>query len=179
MNTKKLISALLCLALCLCCLTGCSIFAPADDANKPEVGNDASTAVGKEIKFTESFTITDPADLDFDTRAVLFADVSNPTLQMYTSMGATVNEAYIIIYGKDGKPVAEYDYYLFADEASAGVFTAMAPAMQLTGLVGVNVQGSDMVEATSAMMQAQGLMADDSFDAFVQMYQTVYGYAKK
>ena len=178
MKMTKMFALILCLALGMSLLTGCDLFAPATEGT-PGGPTPSGNTDDTSIKFTDDYTITDPEDLDFDTRVVLYGDVSNPTLQMYVSMGITINEAYIVIYGKEGKPVAEYDYYLFADEASATAFGGMAPGMEMSGLVGKLMQGKDAIDSTSAMMQAQGLMADDSFESYVNMYKTAYGYTEK
>lgn len=161
MKFKKLIAML----LCALALTGCGLF------------TDGETGKGNEaIVLAEDYKITDPEDLDFDTRYVLYGDASNATLQLYASMGITIDEAYVIIYEKDGKAIAEYDYYAFADETSATTFLGVAVGMELEGLIGKNVQTQDMIDATIAMMISGGAMAGETAEDYAKMYETAYGY---
>ncbi len=187
---KKILLLVTCFAMLLS-LAACGLFAPvttptttAPTTTTPNNNNDPTDPKPTDapeawsISFKDGYKITDPEGLEFDNRAVLYADINNATLQMYMGMGVTINEQYIVIYEKDGKIIGEYNYMAFADEASVTAFQAMAPAMKVDGLKGTNYMDQDAIEVQIITMQANGMMTGESLADYVGMYEMVYMYAK-
>ena len=149
--------------------------APATDAPATEEPADPDEF---KIVVNDDLTITDPEGLDFDERAVLYADSNNPTIQMYMGMGVNIDMLYMVIYAKDDVVIAEYSYYVFSDEASATAFAGMAPTMTVNGLIGTNISDRDTVEATIIQMQLAGVMNGETLNDYVGMYEATYGYTR-
>ena len=76
------------------------------------------------MKVTDKYTIADPADIDFDTRYVLYGDaacagVTSVPAKDSNGVETKVECLYEILYLKDGQAVAEYKYYLSRSEEGA------------------------------------------------------------
>lgn len=195
MKTLKTITALILITMLIAAFAGCAgsqnisepTAVPASEnsqaqepakATEAPVADDPAASNEFKIVVNDNLTITDPEGLDFDERAVLFADINNPTLQMYVGMGVNVDMLYMVVYAKDGVVIAEYSYYVFADEASAATFQAMAPTMTVEGLIGMNVSDRDIIEGTIIQMQLAGVMNGETLDDYVGMYEAAYGYTR-
>jgi hypothetical protein len=184
MKKFKTIVVLMCVMLLMFTFVGCSN-GKDNNAGKDEPSNTPTQAEQNDdktaplsIKVNDDLTITDPEGLDFDDRTVLYANESNATLQTYVGMGVTIEEQYIVLYAKEDKVAGEYNYYVFADEASAAAFKGMLPTLEVTGLIGKNISTQDTIDSTIAQMQASGVMSGDSFNDYVGMYEKAYLYTQ-
>ena len=174
MKKIRLAAVVLCLSVLAASLAGCGLFA--DNKGNAAAEGSAENSVF-EIKLSDEVTIKDPEGLDFDVRYVLYADAGNATIQIYASMGVALNEEYVVIYGKGDKVVGEYQYFVFADEASQSTMQSMVPTMENYGLVSVNVQSDDAIDGVIASMIAAQMMTDETPASYADMYKNVYMYA--
>jgi hypothetical protein len=76
-----------------------------------------------EVKVTDKFTITDPEDIEYDTRYVLYGseDCIGVTSVPKKDNGVEtkVESLYVVLYVKNNEPAAEYRYYLSKSEEGA------------------------------------------------------------
>ena len=124
---KKLISILVC-AMIGIMMIGCGS-SDKDDAGKTDGKTEGKADVQDEkqtidkdfsLQMTDSYTFEDPAELDFDTRHVLYCDENTKMIsQVPAEYG--VKAGYSIIYAKDNAPVADYEFFVCdsADELRA------------------------------------------------------------
>ncbi len=170
MKKIKALAIILSMAL----LAGCSLF-----AQPSETSGDGEKKEGVlEIKLSDDVTIADPEGLEYDERYVLHADSSNPLVQFYASMGSTINEQYIVIYGKEEKILGEYTYCVFADEASAQAMVGMVPTMEIKGLIGVLVQDTNVLEGSIAQLIAAQMMTGETAADYANYYKDTYTFAE-
>ena len=123
---KKLISILMC-AMIGTTVIGCG---SSDKDGSKEAGSKTESEADREgetqavdkdfsLQMTDSYTFTDPQDIDFDQRFVLKGDESCKLLSDMANMGYPATAIYDIVYANDGAAAAEYQYFVAADEAGA------------------------------------------------------------
>lgn len=134
--------------------------------------------LGGEIKITDEFTFTDPEDIEYDTRYVYRGGPECGMLSSYSESDIGINDVFVILYANGETAVAEYQYYVFADEASE---QAMADAIQMQGavmdtdgLVGWIIQDADVLEANIASVASFGLISDETASAYTEIYTQTY-----
>lgn len=71
------------------------------------------------IEMTDTYTFTDPEDLDFDTRYVFKGDSTCKILVDMLNFDFRGVAMYEILYEKDGEAVGEYQYFVMEDEENA------------------------------------------------------------
>lgn len=170
--TKRfVITAAVCLSVAL---AGCS---------SSEKENGAGTSgeeekAGGEINITEEFTYTDPEDIEYDTRYVYRGGPECGMLLSYSEAGIGINEVYVILYANGEDAVAEYQYYVFADEASeqamAEALQVQGATLQTEGLVGWFSQEADVLEANIATAASFNLISDETASAYTEIYTQTY-----
>ncbi len=102
LTVKKLLSAILAMALLTAVLTACG---------------DKDTS----IKMTDTFTFEDPADLEFDSRYVVYGDKNCVPVANTPGM-LTMYDVYYA--DADGAPVANYKYMTFDTAENATAYIA-------------------------------------------------------
>ena len=84
---------------------------------------EAITGTGREesysIPMSRLYTFTDPADIRFDTRYVLYGDSSCNMARGLSNQGYSVEGVYEILYTYQGKCTGEYQCYVMDSEADA------------------------------------------------------------
>ncbi|XCP83880.1 hypothetical protein ABXS75_12460 [Roseburia hominis] len=173
---KKLVSIIMCIMLGAA-LVGCGSDKGSKDSSKEndtaEIDKDFS------IEMTDSFTYKDPEDLDFNQRYVLVGDESCKLLSDMKGFGYTATKVYDIMYGKDGKPVAEYNYFIAPDETSAAdlaeFYSSQGQNVMQEGTIVYAVSEGDTVEAAIAAFAAGGTLSEETLEAYVEMMKSYNG----
>lgn len=175
-NYKRLVAFLL--AGCMVMpMTGCSMFASGGDSAKQE---EKETG----IKISEDVTHEDPEDLDFDSREVLELPEGNGYLQMIKEQhDIEPKNGYVIIYGKEDKPVAYYEYLVMPDENQAEAYESSTAELaggtvSRIGAVTLFEKSKDDVEAETAAYIGMQLMDDDTMESYVSFYENTFEAVK-
>ena len=145
---KKILCVILALLLCAATLAACSPSSNNDQTepstqtpeNGGTTGATSAAPSGEGVKITDAYTFTDPADLDFDARYVLYLGPENPAIAMGAASGLTAQ--YIILYAKEEKALASYNISIYDTAESA---KANAEAMAAMGTTMNPVEGDDTV----------------------------------
>lgn len=160
-------------------MTGCSLFTSGDGGQKAEA-EEKKTG----IEITEKLTHEDPEGLDFDTQQVLDLPEGNGYLAMIKEQhGVEPKNGKIIIYGKEDKPVAYYEYLVMPDEDQAKTYMEKAAAagggtISNQGEVTIFEKSKDDVEAELAAYKGMSLIDDESFDSYVGFYEATFEAVK-
>lgn len=80
---------------------------------------ESSAAEFPDIVMTDTYTFTDPEELDFDTRYVYMGDSTSKILTDMLNYDFHGKAMYEILYSKDGEAVGEYQIFVMEDEANA------------------------------------------------------------
>lgn len=173
---KKLLSVSLAFAMIAALLCGCGLFAEEtdDDGGKSD-GNSRDP-----IKVTDSYTYKDPTDLDFDVRYVIYCDENSEAVAFMADEGMMA--IYIVIYGKDGKPVRHHtiEVYDTAENTQAATDTYNgygygAVIADEDPTVLYYLQEGDELEATILGYIGFGEMKDDSIESYVESMHESWG----
>lgn len=156
-------------------LSGCSLFATSDGK---EGGNSGSSGT---VKMTGNYSFEDPANLDFDTRYVLYCDENSLVIsQIPAEYG--ILASYSIIYAKDDAPVADYEFFV-CDSAEHAAATADLYASQGQTLLEAegdatvlySFSDGDTMEATLVSIQSFGMISEATVSAYVTFMQSSTG----
>lgn len=160
---------ILALSLAVCMLmtaAGCSMFAKGGGDKKEE---------SKGVKITEEFTHEDPKDLEFDERHVLkIAEGSELFAMMEEQMGVSVVSEYMVIYGKEDKPVALYEYVVAKDDENAKKYQDFlkesGAKSDVDGTLITMKKAKDDVDADMASLKAMNVIAEETMTEYVKFY---------
>ena len=159
---KKMLCIMLSLIMVLGLLSGCaSLFTSGDE------GGAAGGSTG-DIKMTDKYTFTDPADLTFETRYALYCDKNSPVVSTAASYG--VKAMYSIMYA-DGEdiPVAK---------AVIDLYTSFGTALSVVEedpCVLYSFAAADSVEAMIISFQASGIITEATASAYIEYYKSYSG----
>ncbi len=193
---RKILCMILALVMCAAMLAGCGSNGngktndtnpPSNSQNGEGTGNQAPNAVqpsaptGEGVQITDAYTFTDPADLDFDARYVLYMGPENPAVQMAADSGLTAQ--YMIIYAKEETVLASYNLSVYETAEAA---KAYAEGMAETNGTTVNpAEGDDTVmytysdaaamELVLTSLKEAGLFSDTNASSFVQFQVDMNG----
>ena len=174
---KNLLKAILLTLTAAVLLSGCSLFA----TSSGDSGNGGSGGSTGAIKMTDNYTFEDPADLEFDTRYVLFCD-ENSVMISSAPEEYGIKGSYSIIYTKDDAPVMDYEFYVCDSEehAQATVDMYAAQGAALTAAEGdpcvlYSTTDGDTFEANLVMFQSYGVLNEATASAYVEFMQTSTG----
>ena len=175
---KKLITVLLCLTLGLAA-TACGAGKDKGSSDAGDAGQETTVDKDFSLAMTDTYTYTDPQDLNFDQRFVLKGDESCKLLSDMKNFGYTATNVYQIIYAKDGEGAAEYDYYVTPDEASAQAlaqfYTSQGQQVTQEGNVLYSVMDGDTLQATIITLSSLGAMSGDTVEDYAEMMKSSYG----
>lgn len=159
---------------------------PSDPENpggdEPEVPSSgiSAAATKKEdcypIRMSDTYLYEDPAELDFDTRYVIYAgEGSMAAAAMGGQAGTTVSRVYEIVYTKDGEGAAEYKLFVAADAAGA---EAMVNVFGGQAVENIYIQYAD-ADTLKLMIQYGALYAglDETVEAYLQNMLDKEGYS--
>lgn len=168
----KKITVLVVTVCMMAALTGCSMFA----GDKEEKNDDKSGGV----KISDSFTHEDPEELEFDKRVVVTVPSDSLYLQdIKDQIGAEVSAMKTVVYAKDDKPVACYEYTTLASEDDVKTFTAYMDEMgmeyEVDGTMTTRVKNSDSLEAEIAAYVSMNMMPDETLDSYLNIFVESFG----
>ena len=109
---KKVLAILLGLVM-VTSFAGCSLFG----------GSSEAAITTGDIKITDSFTHTDPTDIEFESRYTLYSGDNQELIGWYKEDGYNFLREYFVLYGdKDDVPVLNYIYYVFETDEDANKY---------------------------------------------------------
>ena len=121
-----LLAAVMMTAFAACSSSPASTTSTASSASSAQESGEESTpsdnsgvAEGTAIQITDSFSISDPEGLDYDTRYVYQGSTGSTLINNMQMSGYNAQAMYEILYAKDGQAVGEYQVIVAADEAAA------------------------------------------------------------
>lgn len=168
---KKFVSILLVLMLLLS-MTACgSLFSTGNGNSGKNEGNS--------IKISDSFDHVDPEGMEYAARYAYTSGKNEPGLveSFKEYYNLDIVEQFMIIYAdKDDKPLAQYEYYVMADEEQAkqccvelgeDIFTAQ-------GNVAVMVSDAEMTQMMIDMNMQYGSLTENSCKAYAEFMKEGY-----
>lgn len=183
---KKLISILMC-AMIGTTVIGCG---SSDKDGSKEAGSKTESEADREgetqaidkdfsLQMTDSYTFTDPQDIDFDQRFVLKGDESCKLLSDMANMGYPATAIYDIVYANDGAAAAEYQYFVAADEAGAAslaeFYTSQGQQITQEGNVIYAYTEGDTLKASIATMASMDTITEETVEAYIEMMKSFNG----
>lgn len=191
---NKFISIIICMTLGAAVLTGCGGSGGKDDASKEGTSktesskeeDSAAEGEGKEeiakdftIQMTDSYTFTDPQDLDFDRRFVIVGEEGCKLLTDMGNMGYQASKMYEIMYAKDGVPVGDYQYFITPDEESAAslseFYKSQGQNITVEGNVLYAYTEGEAVEAMIVTFASTGAIPEETPEAYIEMMKSLNG----
>ena len=196
MKINRIACLFVALLLCITMITGCGeTSTDASTDTSADVSTDSS-AVGSEsseqaasedqasdesgVQITENYTFSDPEDLEFDTRYVLYMGSESSLVAPTVEKGELCQ--YTIIYAKGDTAVAEYSLYVCDSAESA---QTIRDEMESYGMVADLVEEDNtvissysdeaVIEANLSVYQMAELVDDTTASAYVDMYVSQYG----
>ena len=176
---KKLISILMCAMIGIMPI-GCGS-SDKDDAKRSDSktegkadAQDGKEAVDKNfsLQMSDSYTFTDPQDIEFDQRYVLEGDENSKLISNMANMGYMASK-------NDGSPAAEYQYFVTADEASATAlaqfYTSQGQKITQEGNVLYAFVDGDTLEGSIISLAGTGAISDETVEAYVEMMKSFNG----
>ena len=76
------------------------------------------------IKMSDRYTFSDPSNISFDKRYVLYGDSKCTPARAIASTKYNCKGVYVVLYAKDGKAMGEYKCYVMNNESDAQGLTA-------------------------------------------------------
>lgn len=179
---KKILCMLLALVMCAAMLTACG---PSNNVpSNPDAtsGDELPPAPsGENVPITDKYTFTDPAELDYDARYVLYMGPSNQSIQMSASSGLV--SMFMVLYAKEEKPLGSYTFYVCDTAASAQANAEGMKASNNTVLEAV--EGDDTVmfsytdgesmEFVLSSIKDAGVIPDTNASSFADYYVNMLG----
>jgi len=181
---NRLISILMCImlgALLMGCSGGSDSGSGKEDSASEEEEDSEEQEIDSDfsIQMTDSYTFSDPEDLDFDQRFVLTGDESCKLLSDMSNMGYTASNMYLILYVQDGMAAGEYQYFVTPDEASAEELAEFygSQGQQVTQEENVLYAFSeaDVIQAGITSMASTGAISDETPEAYIEMMKSFNG----
>ena len=172
---KKMLCIMLSLIMVLGLLSGCdSLFTSGDEGGAAGGSTD-------DIKMTDKYTFTDPADLTFETRYALYCDENSSVVSTAASYG--VKAMYSIMYA-DGEdvPVGYYEFMICDTPENAkaviDLYTSFGTALSVAEedpCVLYSFAAADSVEAMMIAFQAGGMISEATASAYIEYYKSYSG----
>lgn len=175
---KKRTLALTLTLVTIMLLAGCSLVATKDTNAKPA---DSGNATFDPIAITENYSFTDPADLDFDARYVVYCDTNSVALSTLPAEYG-VQAMYSILYAKEDAPKGDYELFV-CDTAEHAETVAQAYAAQGMTLTATEedptvlyvFSDGDTMEATIITLESYGVVSDSKVSTYAEFMKTTYG----
>ncbi len=167
---KKLLCAILTIAMTAALLSGCSLFSSGD-------GDDSNSGSSTDpVKMTDSYTFTDPSDIEFEKRYVVRIDETSGLIQQLYS--EELKGIYGVFYAdaNDG-PVVGYEFMICTSPESVQEITNRFASGGLTliateedPLVLYYITDADGLEANMVSYVASGLASEAVVSAYAEAY---------
>ena len=168
---KKIVSLLLVFVLCLS-LTACgSLFS----SEKSDSGKKVNT----EIKISDNFTHVDPEGMEYAARYAYTSGKNVPDLvdSFKEYYGLDIVEQFMIIYADENdKPLAQYEYYVMADEEQAKECCEILGEDMFApqGSVAVGVSDAEFTQMMIDMNIQYGSLTENSCKAYAEFMKDGY-----
>ncbi len=180
---NRLISIIMCMmlgALLLGCSGGNdSSSEKADSGEEQESSEEQTIDKDFSIQMTDSYTFSDPEDLEFNQRFVLVGDESCKLLSDMSNMGYTASKIYLILYAQDGAAVGEYQYFVTPDEVSAAeladFYTSQGQQITQAENVIYAYSEADKIQATIVTFASMDTISDETPEAYIEMMKSFNG----
>lgn len=194
---KKILSAVLAFAMMVTMLSGCSLFTTeggqessnpqgGEESNAPQGGQESSDPQsGQEadtsIQMTELYTFEDPAELEYETRYVLYCDENSNMVATAASYG--MQAMYSVMYADaDDMPVSYYEFMICDTPENAQavieLYAAMGSSLSVAEedpCVIYSSTDADSMEAMLISFQAGGIISGTTVSAYLEYYKTYTG----
>lgn len=153
----------------------------ADKETKGEETTEGSS--GDVIKITESFSVSDPEGLTYETRHVYTGNKDCMMIQGMVLQGYKASEVYIILYENEKKAVGEYQVIVCDDKDSADKLKAFysTAGQNLTQEENVLYMFSpaDVIQSTIAMYAGIGAFSSETPEAYLEYLANTNGLTKQ
>lgn len=177
---KKTLCMLLALVMCAAMLTACgpSSNVPSNpDANGGSSDELPPAPDGENVPITDSYTFTDPAELDYDARYVLYMGPNNESVRM-----SGLASMYILLYAKEEKPLGMYTFQVYDKAESAQVAYEATKdngsdiqAAEEDGAVLFSFADKDSAELVLNSIKAAGVIEEANVSSFADYYVNILG----
>lgn len=179
---KRLILIMMCMmlgVLLLGCSDGNDSSPEKEDSEAPESSKEQTIDKDFSIQMTDSYTFTDPQDIEFDERYVLVGDESCKLLSDMSKMGYSASNIYDIVYVNEGTPAGEYQYFVSPDEAGAAALAEFYSSqgqqvVQEGNIIFASVDG-DTLEGSIITMASTGAISEETPEAYIEMMKSFNG----
>ncbi len=171
---KKLLCAILTIAMTAALLSGCDLFTSGqkDEENPGSAGD---------IKMTDNYTFSDPTDIEFEKRYVLYYDESSDLVSSGTDYG--VLAAYDIFYADaDDAPAGSYNFLIIDTPEHAqdviSLYASKGSVLTTTeedSCVLCGFTDADAMEGNLVMLQSYGVIPETTVSAYVESYASSLG----
>lgn len=182
---KKLISLLLAVLMLCSVMAGCGNTGNPDttEGSTGAANTTGAANANTDIKITDTFSVSDPEGVAYETRHVYFGDKNCMMIQGMTMQGYNASAIYVILYEKEGKAVAEYQVIVCDSEDDANKLKEFyaSSGMNLTqeGSVLYMFSDTDMIQGTIAMYAGMGAFSEETVEAYLNYLSTMNGLTKQ
>lgn len=179
---KKILCVTLAVLMCIAMMVGCTTNenpTTTNAANSPS-GTENNQPAWEGIKITDKYTYTDPADVEFDTRYVLYMGPESALVAPTVEKGQLYQ--YTIIYGKEDVAMGECTLYVCDSNANAQKIKA---EMESYGMVADILEEDDTIirvsndqyalDATLSIYVMAEMIKEATASAYVGIYTGTYG----
>lgn len=173
---KKMLCMVLGLVMLLGLLSGCgSLFTSGGEGDKTGGGSTG------DIKMTDKYTFTDPADLKFEKRYAMYCDENSKAVSTAASYGVTA--MYSVMYADaEDSPVGIYEFMVCDTEDHAKAVIELYTSFGTTLTVAeadpcvlYSFAEADTAEAMLISFQANGVISEATTGAYFEYYKTFNG----
>lgn len=171
---KKILSAILAVAIITTLLCGCSLFGTGS------TGGNAGGSDGP-IQMTDKYSFTDPTDLEYEKRYVIYGDENSTMVSSASAYGMVA--VYSITYATaDDKPAGGYEFVIVDSEEHAQAlkefYLAQGQTLSATEedpCVLYAYSDGDTMEGVYVTYQSMGMIKEATVSAYVEFYAATLG----
>ena len=133
---------------------------------------ESSAAEFPDIVMTDTYTFTDPEELDFDTRYVYMGDATSKILTDMLNYDFHSKAMYEILYSNDGEAVGEYQIFVMEDEANAQslgeFYTSQGQNVNVEEDRVYTYNDGDALKGNIMMFKGAGLISSEDPETYVR-----------
>lgn len=138
---------------------------------------------GNAIKITDSFSVSDPEGLTYETRHIYMGNKDCMMIQGMVLQGYNANEVYIILYENEKKAVGEYQVIVCEDKENADKLKAFYSTAGQNLTQDENVlymfSSADVIQSTIAMYAGMGAFSSETPEAYLEYIANTNGLTKQ
>lgn len=179
-HLKKIIVLLMAAAM-MTALAGCSnpgsstsstSSQSSESSSQEGESQSSSSSESEPLVITDSFTVTDPEGLDYDTRYVYKGDENSTIIINMSMSGYNAQAMYDIVYAKGDQAVGEYQIIVADDEASANdlkdFYESQGQLLEQQGNVIYYYSDTDQIQATIATYAGLGVFSGTTAQDYIE-----------